>query len=236
MIASRATVPVLCWHQLRDWRPSDSSYDRNGLICPPANFRAQLDAIQRGGYTTIDPDQYLAHMTSGAPLPPKPILLTFDDASGSQVTNGLPELRRRNMRGTFFIMTVVLDKRNWMTRADLRTLDHAGMTVAAHTYDHHEADKYSGTDWQVQLNQPRSELEKIIGKPVRHFAYPYGAWNSGDFPHLRAAGYSTAFQLTEKPMDLAQPLYTLRRTLVVSTWTGPQLLAHLEPSNSERRG
>lgn len=236
MIASRATVPVLCWHQLRDWRPSDSSYDRNGLICPPANFRAQLDAIQRGGYTTIDPDQYLAHMTSGAPLPPKPILLTFDDASGSQVTNGLPELRRRNMRGTFFIMTVVLDKRNWMTRADLRTLDHAGMTVAAHTYDHHEADKYSGTDWQVQLNQPRSELEKIIGKPVRHFAYPYGAWNSGDFPHLRAAGYSTAFQLTEKPMDPAQPLYTLRRTLVVSTWTGPQLLAHLEPSNSERRG
>ncbi len=229
VIASRATVPVLCWHQLRDWRSSDTAYNRQVLICPPAAFRAQLDALSKAGHTTISPDQYLEHLTTGAELPPKPVLLTFDDAQGSQITTGLPELQRRGMVGTFFIMTVVLGKKDWMSVADLRRLDAAGMTVASHTYDHHEADAYSGADWRTQIDQPRAQLEKIIGKPVRHFAYPYGAWNQSDFPHLASAGFATAFQLGDRPMDPKQPLFTLRRTLVNSTWSGPQLLANLRP-------
>lgn len=227
VIASRATVPVLCWHQLRDWRSSDTRYNRNFLICPPAAFRAQLDAISRAGHTTITPDQYLAHLTTGAELPPKPVLLTFDDAQGSQITAGLPELERRRMLGTFFIMTVVLGKEDWMSQADLRRLDAAGMTVASHTYDHNSADKYSGTDWRTQLDEPRNQLASILGKPVRHFAYPYGAWAPKDFPHLASAGFATAFQLGDRPMDPKQPLFTLRRILVNSTWSGQQLLANL---------
>ena len=227
VIAGRATVPVLCWHQLRDWRPSDTAYNKRNLICPPSAFRAQLDALQSGGYTTISPDQYLAHLTTGAALPDRPVLLSFDDAQGSQITAGLPELQRRRMQATFFIMTIVLDKPNWMSKDDLRRLDAAGHTIAAHTWDHHRADRYSGNDWQVQFDRPRSELEAIIGKPVPHFAYPYGAWNPTDFPHLAAAGYQTAFQLSDTPMDVTNPLQTLRRVLVQSTWTGPQLLQHL---------
>jgi len=226
-VAARATVPVLCWHQLRDWTGGDSPYNRRVLICPPAKFRDQLDALASHGYTTISADQYLDHLTSAAPLPARPVMLTFDDAQGSQVSVGLPELVRRRMTGTFFIMTVVLDKPRWMRRADLRRLDEAGMTIAAHTWDHHRADRYTGRDWQVQLVQPRAELEHILGKPVRHFAYPYGAWSPADFPRLADAGYLTAYQLSGRKPDRAQPLYTLRRTLVDSTWTGRQLLDHL---------
>ena len=226
-IMRRATVPVLCWHQLRDWTAQDSAYDRRSLICPPANFRAQLDALVARGYRTISPDDYLAHLTTGAPLPPRPVLLSFDDAQGSQASVGLPELVRRRMTATFFVMTVVLDKPRWMRRSDLRRLDAAGMTVAAHSADHSRADRYAGQDWQVQLAEPRKELERIVGKPVRHFAYPYGAWSRADLPRLARAGYATAFQLSGAPMDATRPLYTLRRILVASTWTGPQLVNHL---------
>ena len=52
----RATVPVLCYHQLRDWRAGDSAYERAELICPPAYFRRQLDALADDGWTTIGPD------------------------------------------------------------------------------------------------------------------------------------------------------------------------------------
>ena len=99
VVARAADVPVLCWHQLRDWSAGDSASARATLICPPAAFRAQLDALRDGGYTTISPDQHLAHLTTGAPLPPKPVLLTFDDSQGTQITTGVPELARRGMRG-----------------------------------------------------------------------------------------------------------------------------------------
>lgn len=226
-VLARATVPVLCWHQLRDWRPDDSAYSRASLICPPAAFRAQLDALVRGGYTTIGPDDYLAHLTTGAPLPPRPVLLTLDDSQGSQITVGVPELAARRMVATFFVMTVPLGKPRWMSREDVRRLPTVGHTVAAHTYDHHRADRYAGADWETQLVKPRRELEDLIGRPVRHFAYPYGAFGPQDFPHLDAAGYVTAFQLGEKPVDPTRPLLSLRRILVGSTWDGARLLKAL---------
>jgi peptidoglycan/xylan/chitin deacetylase (PgdA/CDA1 family) len=226
-VGARATVPVLCWHQLRDWTGGDSPYDRRLLICPPRNFRAQLDALAAAGWTTIDPDRYLDHLTTGARLPPRPVLLTFDDSQGSQISVGLPELTRRRMTATFFVMTVALDKPGWMRRTDLLRLDRAGMTVAAHTWDHHPADRYSGADWRVQLLQPRAELERLVHKPVRHFAYPYGAWSPADFPHLTQAGYLSAYQLSGRKPDPGHPLLTLRRILVDSSWTGPQLLRRL---------
>lgn len=225
VIARTAGVPVLCWHQLRDWRPDDSASARATLICPPAAFRAQLDALRDSGHTTISPDQHLAHLTTGAPLPPKPVLLTFDDSQGSQITTGVPELARRDMHAAFFVMTVPLGKPKWMSRDDVRRLHDAGHTVAAHTYDHHRADRYSGTDWDTQLARPRATLEAITGTTVRHFAYPYGDWDPADFPHLDKAGYVTGYQLAERPADPTRPLLTLRRMLVGSTWDGPALLA-----------
>lgn len=223
----RREIPVLCWHQLRDWKPSDTGYSRDLLICPPAKFRAQLDALAEGGWHTIGPDAYLDHLTRGTVLPEKPVLLTFDDSQGSQITEALPQLKKRKMTGTFFAMTVVLGNPGWFTRDDLKKLDAEGMTVAAHTWDHHRVDQYSGKDWKIQLEQPRALLEKVVGKPVDHFAYPYGAWNSAALPHVKAAGYKTGFQLADRRPDPVSPLYTLRRSLVGSTWTGPDLLKQL---------
>jgi peptidoglycan/xylan/chitin deacetylase (PgdA/CDA1 family) len=225
VLGRAADVPVLCWHQLRDWRAGDSASARATLICPPAAFRAQLDALHAGGYSTISPDEHLAHLTTGAPLPPKPVLLTFDDSQGSQITTGAPELAKRSMRATFFVMTVPLGKPNWMSRDDVRRLHDAGHTIGAHTYDHHRADRYAGTDWETQLAKPRAQLEAIVGAPVRHFAYPYGDWNAGDFTHLDQAGYVTGYQLAEQPVDPTRPLLSLRRTLVGSAWDGPALMA-----------
>ena len=54
-VAARATVPVLRWHQLRDWRASDADYSRRLLICPLAALRAQLDTLAEDGWTAISP-------------------------------------------------------------------------------------------------------------------------------------------------------------------------------------
>ncbi len=226
-VLARATLPVLCYHQLRDWRPTDGDYARRLLICPPAVFRAQLDALAEDGWTTISPDQYLAHLTAGHPLPTKPLILSFDDAQETQATRRCPQLVQRQMTGTFFAMTVVLDKRDWLSRDDLKRLHAAGMTVGAHTWDHQRVDRYGDHDWVVQLDQPRELLESVIGAPVEHFAYPFGAWNAAAFPHLTSAGYRTAFQLTDQPTDPTAPVLSLRRTLVDSTWTTAELLVRV---------
>ena len=223
-VAARAHIPVLCYHQIRTPTVADSAPDRTYIVRPSV-FAAQMRALDRAGYTPVSGDQLVAHLARGAPLPRRPVLLTFDDASAGQYTNALPILRRHRFVATFFVMTVVLGKPGWLTRGQVRALDRAGMTIAAHTWDHKAVPTYAGTDWRIELTAPRHELEGLVGHPVRLFAYPYGVWSPGVIPHLRTAGYTAAFQLAER-LDRRNPLWTIRR-IIVPEMSGAALVGEM---------
>lgn len=225
-IAARSSIPILCYHQLRAQTGADAAVDRP-YIMPPARFRSQLDTLVRRGYHTITPAQLVAHLTTGARIPSRPVVLTFDDAVDDGYSVALPELRRRHMTGTFFVMTVVLGNQGYMTKSQVRRLDRAGMTVGAHTWDHHRVDRYAGDDWRVQIDEPTRELARLVGHPIRLFAYPYGAWSAEAFPHLRHAGLEAAFQLTDKPISFSDPLMTIRRKIASPDWSNRQFAQEL---------
>jgi peptidoglycan/xylan/chitin deacetylase (PgdA/CDA1 family) len=223
-MAARAHVPVLCWHQIRRATGADSAADRAYIVSPKA-LAQQLDALDRAGYHAVSGEALVGHVARGTPLPPKPVLLTFDDASEGQFARALPLLRRHRFVATFFVMTVVLDKPGWLTGEQVRRLDRAGMTVAAHTYDHHSVPDYTGEDWDTQLVAPAGKLARLLGHPVRLFAYPNGLWDREAFAHLDAAGYVAAFQLAGK-LDRSEPLWTLRR-IIVPELSGRELLRQI---------
>jgi hypothetical protein len=78
-MAARADVPVLCWHQIRPITGADGAQARPYIVGPRV-LAGQLDALQRAGYHAVSADAVVAHVARGARLPPKPVLLTFDDA------------------------------------------------------------------------------------------------------------------------------------------------------------
>jgi peptidoglycan/xylan/chitin deacetylase (PgdA/CDA1 family) len=224
---ARATVPVLCYHQIRDVTPDDGPLNRS-LTCPPGLLERHMRTLTGAGMQPVTSPQLVDHVQFGTPLPPRPVVISFDDASEGQFTNALPVLERLSMPATFFVMTVVLDKPNWLSREQVRMLDRAGMTIGAHTFDHHPVTEYTGTDWAAQLQRPKAELEQILGHPLDLFAYPYGAWNAQALPHVQDAGYRAAFQLSDQPPDPQRPLFTLRRILMSSQWNEKDLLARLQ--------
>ena len=228
-IAARSTVPVLCYHQIREYTAADGPGARP-LICPPGVLARQLEGLLEAGMHPVAGDALVDHLQLGTPLADKAVLVSFDDASGGQYTNALPILQRLGIPATFFVMTVVLDRPNWLSRDDVRALDTAGMTIASHTWDHHPVTKYGEKDWATQLEKPRAELERIVDHDVDLFAYPYGLWNRAALPHVQAAGYRAAFQLADQPQDAALPLLTIRRVLTLPTWDVPTLLTRLAAS------
>jgi peptidoglycan/xylan/chitin deacetylase (PgdA/CDA1 family) len=174
------------------------------------------------GYHSITPDQLYAYLTSGARLPSKPIVLSFDDTDLDQFTVAYPEMKKYGFKGLFFIMTVSLGRPHYMSRDQVRTLSDEGNIIGSHTWDHHNVKKYEGNDWIIQLDKPTKTLEQITGKNIRYFAYPFGLWNTAAFPELKKRGFVAAFQLNEKP-DPADPLYCIRRIIVPGTWNGGTL-------------
>jgi len=225
-ILARSTVPVLCFHALRDHRPGDSASART-IITPPSVFTAQLQALRDGGYTSVTGGALVDHLQYGTALPAKPVLLTFDDGWATDHSVGLPELNRFGFSGTFFPQTVMLGASGWLSEDQLRDLDRAGMTIGAHTFDHQRVDRLVGGQWRVQLDEPRAQIAGILGHPVDLMAFPYGVWSQEALGRVAAAGYRAAFQLGDA-QDPAQPLLTIRRIMPPPAWDGPTLLTHLE--------
>ncbi len=70
-------------------------------------------------------------------------------------------------------------------------------------------------------------MEKITGKPVNYFAYPYGLWDSNAVAHLKKYGFTAAFRLWGR-YDDRDPLFTIRRILVNGNWNTTQLLTAIK--------
>ena len=223
-VAARARIPVLCYHQIRNPTSADGAAARPYIVRPSV-FAAHMRALAQAGYTTITGEQLVDHLAHGAPLPERPVLLTFDDASAGQYTHAFPVLRRHRFRATFFIMTVVLGKPGWLTREQVRKLDQAGMTIGAHTWDHQPVPQYTDTDWHTEITAPTRDLQRLVGHRIRLFAYPYGLHDNKAIPYLRRAGLRAAFQLAER-LDRRQPLWTIRR-IIVPEVSGKQLLREM---------
>lgn len=80
-------------------------------------FREHLDAIQDAGYRTITSRELLA-VTRGEMKPPrKSVVLTFDDGHVSNWLTVTPELEKRGMTGTFFVLS------DYTVAGQVRTLD-----------------------------------------------------------------------------------------------------------------
>ncbi|HEY4875591.1 MAG TPA: polysaccharide deacetylase family protein [Puia sp.] len=216
-ILARQQIPVLCYHQIRDWRATDSKRAKDYIV-PVAVFKQQLKMLADSGYHTISPDELYDYLTKGSPLPSKPILLTYDDTDLGQFTVAYPEMQKYNFKGLFFIMTVSLNRPNYMSREQVKQLSDAGNTIGSHTWDHHNVKQYKGNDWKVQLDKPTQQLESITGKAIRYFAYPFGLWNEQAIPELKKRDFKAAFQLITK-RDQQEPLYTIRRIIVPGYWS-----------------
>src|SRR4051794_36542647 len=79
--ARRTRVPILMYHLIHA-APAAAPYPE--LWVPPRRFAAQMRALHRGGYTGVTLRDALAAWRGGAPLPRRPVVVSFDDGYASQ--------------------------------------------------------------------------------------------------------------------------------------------------------
>jgi len=112
-------VPVLLYHRLA---PSS-----NGYGVAPADFAAQMQRLHDLGFQAISLDQYVRFIR-GKPvdLPPRPILITFDDGFASSFTVADPILTRYGWNATAYIITGAIGTPGRLSWAQLRHMQATG--------------------------------------------------------------------------------------------------------------
>ncbi len=184
--AETASVPIVMYHlvgpfPVRAAYASVYSYDIDyELTVTPAQFQGEIGYLVAQGYTAISLDRLMDHLDYGLPLPPRAVILTFDDGFLSEYQYAVPVLRRAGFTATFFPCSGLIGITNgheaYMTAADLRQLSQGGFAIEDHTYNDGTS-LWSRSQAQIDYlaGSTASQLEAITGQPIQFIAYS-GLW------------------------------------------------------------
>ena len=222
-------VPILMYHYISE-PPDPWDRMRTDLSVSPARFEEHLAYLAENGYQSITLDDLARALQVGSPLPPKPVILTFDDGHRDHYTEAFPLLQRYGYTGTFFVVTSLLDEErpDYLSWEQVTEMHAAGMTVAPHSYTHPDLTGRA-VDYLVwQILGSKEAIEARTGETVRFFCYPLGRYDETVIEVLRSLDFWGAV-LTEQGIDHGNgDLYTLRRVRVHGGYGAAELAKAIE--------
>lgn len=226
-LPARVKVPILMYHYIRV-NPDPTDHAGYALSVTPKNFEAQVSFLAKNGYHTIHFDQLVAYYKEGKPLPPKPVILTFDDAYRDFYTSAYPILKQYGQTGTVFVITEWVDRPPYLTSAQIQELAAEGIEFGGHTARHADMEGVDEVLGQREVFASKQALEALIGKKVVAFAYPSGRFNSYAISLLKKAGYQAAVTTQYGLSHTEADLFTLSRLRVAGNTTLAYLASQLQ--------
>ncbi len=207
-------VPILMYHYISVPPADNTDKYRPSLSVSPDDFRAQVKWLKDNGYQTITLTQLVYALNIGwPPLPPKPIILTFDDGYLDNYENAFPVLKESGFIGTFFILTNYADRQQpgYMTWDQLREMSKGRMDIEVHGAEHLDM---SGRDRQwldTNLTTPSQAIQKELGYQPHFLAYPSGKFDDLTITVANEKGYWGAVTEISGCHQEKDKLYQLQR-------------------------
>ena len=228
-VARTVKVPILMYHYI-SVPPADADIYRVDLSVPPDLFAAHLDRLQAEGYTTISLYQLLAHLTQGAPLPEKPVVITFDDGYRDAYENAFPLLRAHGMTATFFVITDFIDEQRplYLSWDMAREMLAAGMSIESHSRNHFTL-KGQNDDYLVwQALGSLETLQYELGVRPRFISYPAGDYDQRTIDVFKSANYWAGLTTEQGTEQSSEHPFELERIRVRDTTTPDDLIRYME--------
>ncbi|MET9983085.1 polysaccharide deacetylase family protein [Streptomyces rochei] len=225
-------IPVFLYHAVTDDPPAWIAE----FTVSPREFAAHLDAIVDSGRTPVTISVLADHLAGRAPLPPRPVLLTFDDGFADLPGPTAEALAERALPATAYLTTgaiapggrSLLPPAPMMTLGEAAELERSGMEIGSHTVTHAQLDTLSARELTYELRESKAVLEDALGHPVRHLAYPHG-YNSAKVRSLSArAGYETATAVRHALSSDRDERYRIARLIVRQSHTLADVTAWLD--------
>lgn len=212
----QTAVPVLCYHSIGDVRRDDTLR----WSVSPGDFDEQMALIRQRGCTAMTVSGYAAVLRGLAPLPPRPVLVTFDDGFPDLVETALPLLRRHGLTATAYVIVARVgatpspDEDPSLDWDGLRELRTHGVEIGSHSRSHRALDCLRPAELHQEVAASRQVLEDGMGTSVRSFAYPYGYHSNAVRTAVRAAGYSSACGVKNALSHPDDDVFTIARVLI----------------------
>jgi peptidoglycan/xylan/chitin deacetylase (PgdA/CDA1 family) len=209
----RPALRVLCYHRVDPRRADRFSVTTEQLD-------RQLNYLVRAGFDFI----HVRDLLSATPLPPRPLLLTFDDGYLDNLEHAQPILQRHGAKATIFIVTDHTgdisrwntDRAPLMARQHLRELDPEVFELASHSHTHRAFAELSLEDIERDVRESLNFFREHDIAMTPALAYPYGSRPKQLMPALAVClaelGIALAFRVGNRlnRLPLVRP-YDIQR-------------------------
>lgn len=214
-------VQILMYHRIGHFPKRMPSH--RAQYCHLPRFKAQMSMLKHLGCNVVSLDAAARGLRGETPLPPRPVVLTFDDGYLDFLELAAPVLLEHGYTATVYAVAGLLGKTAaWvapegleaaplMSASQLREIDALGFSVGSHTVTHPRLARIETAQIARELTDSKHMLEDALGKRVDHFCYPYGSHDIRAVEAAANAGYVTGTTCQRAPATPRDDLLTLPR-------------------------
>ncbi len=193
---------------------------------PLADFVRQLHYLRESGLTPISLPELLAWRRGEIALPPRCVLISFDEAGQELAEAAIPLMQHYSLPFLLFVDAHNLrGEAGYLNPTQLRQLAEKGATLGCHTMT-----RPGREDWQFvglsgpqagarlvaeEMERPAAAIRELAGS-CEAFSYPMGYADPLMLAHMASSGYRAAFSRVPGRIAADSPAYMLHRYMVDS--------------------
>ncbi len=209
-LRKHAITPIIMYHSIE----AKAADKKNLLVVGAAAFEEQMRFLREHKYNVISLKELANLIKNKLPIPPKTVVITFDDGYKNNLTVALPVLKRYNLPATIFVAPTEISRvpyyLNW---EELKSLSETPLIdIGAHSMSHAFLPGIKDENTLIyEIRGSKKMLEKKLGKNISLFSYPAGGFNKKIRQIVIDSGYLAA--VTSKP-GIGYPsndIYALKR-------------------------
>jgi len=195
-------IPVLAYHKIDE---PTADIKLRGAFTSPKNFDRQIRYLKKCNFEFYTASELIDFYRQNGAFPPQAITLTFDDGWKDNYTNAFPIIKQLGIRATIFLVPscvgqttakVVADgesERQHLGLKDILEMSEYGIEFGSHTLNHKLLHQVSDEEIEFEVTESKKEIENLLQKSCRVFAYPAGFYTDAAQEAVKRAGYIAAF-------------------------------------------
>ena len=205
--------------------PANADAVRRDLSVAPERFESHLKYLKEAGYHVVTLDDLLVCLTGGAPLPERPIVLTFDDGYEDNYLNAFPLLKKYDMRGHFFLITdfVNEERPEYLKWTQVEEMATAGQRIGSHSRDHPDLRRKSVEYLTWQALGGAEAIQAHVGYHPRWISYPSGSYDARVIAVYKSANYWGGLTTHQGDLHSLDDVFELTRVRVRGSYTAEDL-------------
>lgn len=201
-------VSILMYHMI-------GNIKNNAAVMTADNLRWQMQYLKDNGFHPITMEELHAYVTKGAPLPEKPVCITFDDGYEDNYTIVYPMMKEYGFPWTFFVITGQVGQANRVTWDQLREMAASRtVTISNHTVTHPKLHNLPSAEKKAEIVNSQAALKKELGIDNVWFCYPYGDYDQEVEQYVKEAGIKLAVTTDSGRVKVGSYPYELKRVWI----------------------